>query len=249
MSPAELIALFERIAVAIRDALLPIHGPARRARTAKPGQYSIDLVADAVALRHLRATGIAVLSEESGRTGPARAPITVVFDPVDGSSNAARHIPYWGTSLCALDGDGPIAALVVNQATGSTFRATRGGGAWRDGSLVTASSVTSVAESFVAFSGLPDRPLPWKQCRILGSAALALCDVACGAFDAFVDAAPWHAPWDYLGGLLVAREAGATVRDAAGRPLETVDAGARRQLFAGATPALLDELSPVVAVR
>ena len=102
MTPAELLALFERIGDGIRDALLPIVGSARRERTAQPGQYSIDLVADAIALRHLRGTGLAVLSEESGRTGPTDAPITVVLDPVDGSSNAARDLPYWATSMCAV---------------------------------------------------------------------------------------------------------------------------------------------------
>jgi myo-inositol-1(or 4)-monophosphatase len=108
--------------------------------------------------------------------------------------------------------------------------------------------VTDVASAFVAFSGLPTGPQPWKQCRILGSAALALCDVACGALDAFLDAGPWHAPWDYLGGLLIAREAGAIVRDARRRPLEVADADARRQVFAGGTPALVDALAPAVRV-
>ena len=58
--------------------------------------------------------------------------MTVVLDPVDGSTNASRGIPYWSTSLCAVDGDGPLAALVVNQATGVTTTAIRGGGG-RDG--------------------------------------------------------------------------------------------------------------------
>ena len=39
--------------------------------------------------------------------------------PVDGSTNCSRGIPYWGTSLCALDADGPLCALVVNGATGA----------------------------------------------------------------------------------------------------------------------------------
>ena len=52
----------------------------------------------------------------------AGAPITVVLDPVDGSTNCSRGISYWATSICALDADGPLAALVVNQATGSRAR-------------------------------------------------------------------------------------------------------------------------------
>jgi fructose-1,6-bisphosphatase/inositol monophosphatase family enzyme len=246
MSPAELLALFERIGDDIRAALLPITGPARRERTAKPGQYAIDLVADAVALRHLRGTGLAVLSEESGRTGPPSAPITVVLDPVDGSSNAARDLPYWATSLCAVDGQGPLAALVVNQATGIACTAIRGAGAWRDGRRLVSSSVTRVDDAFVAFSGLPKVHLPWKQCRVLGSAALALTDVATGALDAFLDAGPWHAPWDYLGGAMLCTESGATVRDANRSRLDVLDPSARRQLLAAGTTALIDVMTPAV---
>ena len=62
--------------------------------------------------------------------------------------------------------------------------------------------------------------LPWKQFRALGSAALSLCDVAAGRVDGYLDAgADGHAPWDYLGGLLVCREAGAVVARRPGRPL------------------------------
>ena len=246
MTPAELLALFERIGDGIRDALLPITGSARRERTAKPGQYAIDLVADAVALRHLRATGLAVLSEESGRTGPQNAPITIVLDPVDGSSNAARDLPYWATSMCAVDSQGPLAAMVVNQATKVACTAIRDTGAWRDGRRLVSSSVVRVDEAFVAFSGLPRVQLPWKQCRVLGSAALALTDVATGALDAFMDAGAWHAPWDYLGGAMLCREAGATVRDAGRLRLDVVDGSARRQLFAAGTAALIDAMTPAV---
>lgn len=248
MTPAELLGLFERIADGIRDALLPMTGSARRERTAKPGQYSIDLVADAVALRHLRGTGLAVLSEESGRTGPADAPITIVLDPVDGSSNAARDLPYWATSICAVDSGGPLAAMVVNQATAVACTAIRDAGAWRDGRRLVSSNVSNVDEAFVAFSGLPTETLPWKQCRILGSAALALTDVASGSLDAFIDAGSWHAPWDYLGGAMLCREAGATVRDAGRRRIDVVDGSVRRQLFAAGTPALIDAMTPSVLV-
>lgn len=247
-TPAELLGLFERMTDDIRAALLPITGSARRERTAKPGQYAIDLVADAIALRHLRNTGLAVLSEESGRTGPANAPITVVLDPVDGSSNAARDIPYWATSICAVDEQGPLAAMVVNQATAVSCTAVRGAGAWCDGRRLVASGVQAVDDAFVAFSGLPRTPLPWKQCRVLGSAALALTDVATGALDAFVDAGSWHAPWDYLGGAMLCTEAGATVRDASRRRIDVLDGNARRQILAGGTRALVDAMTASVNV-
>ena len=124
----------------------------------------------------------------------------MVIDPIDGSSNAARDIPYWATSLCALDREGPLAALVVNHATGSSFRALRGSGATRDGQPLEPSTATRVEDSVIGISNLPGRMLAWKQFRALGSCALALCDVAYGALDGYFDAGSVHAPWDYLGG-------------------------------------------------
>jgi fructose-1,6-bisphosphatase/inositol monophosphatase family enzyme len=239
MGPEALLTAFEKTAVAIRDAVLPITGSDRRARTERPGQYSIDLVADRVALDILGPMPVTVVSEESGITGPTDGAITVVIDPIDGSSNAARQIPYWATSLCALDRDGLFVALVVNHATGSTFRAIRGGGATRDGLPLQPSAATRVEDSVVAISNLPGRMLAWKQFRALGSCALALCDVAAGALDGYFDAGSVHAPWDYLGGLLVCSEAGAGVIDTEDRPLAIADPSARRRLVAAGTPQLL----------
>jgi len=153
-----------------------------------------------------------------------------------------RNIPYWATSLCVLDGDGPLVALVVNQATGVTTTAVRGEGARRDGEPISPTKVERVEDAVVTLSGRPGAWLPWKQFRALGSAALNLCDVASGALDGLIDGGAWHAPWDYLGGLLICREAGAELVDAAGRDLVVTDPAARRQLLAAGTPALLEDL-------
>ncbi|MEY2404409.1 MAG: monophosphatase, partial [Acidimicrobiaceae bacterium] len=82
-----------------------------------PGQYHSDIAADAAAVQLLVDRGLGVLSEETGRHHPERA-ITVVVDPVDGSTNASRGIPWYAISLCAVDGEGALAALVVNLANG-----------------------------------------------------------------------------------------------------------------------------------
>jgi fructose-1,6-bisphosphatase/inositol monophosphatase family enzyme len=240
--PESLLTLFDKTAVAIRDAVAPITGADRRARTERPGQYAIDVVADRAALEILHRVPVTIVSEESGITGTENAPITIVIDPIDGSSNAARDIPYWATSLCALDREGPLAALVVNHETGSSFRALRGAGATRDGQPLEPSTVTRVEDAVVAISNLPGRMLAWKQFRALGSCALALCDVAYGAFDGYFDAGSVHAPWDYLGGLLICTEAGVKITDAEDRPLGIADPNARRRLVAAGTPQLLQSL-------
>jgi len=173
----------------------------------------------------------------------AGADVTVLLDPVDGSTNCARGISYWAISVCALDADGPLAALVVNQATGERTAAVRGGGATRDGRALQASGVTRVEQSVVALASAPKRFLPWKQFRALGCASLMLCDVAAGGLDGVVDSAPNLAPWDYLGGYLACVESGAVVRDANGGELVTDDPTARRQVIAAATPELADVLT------
>jgi fructose-1,6-bisphosphatase/inositol monophosphatase family enzyme len=235
-----LIELLHETAIAVRAALdgLDDWGPAGT----RPGQYLSDLAADAAAHSILGDAEVGVLSEESGLSG-ADHEVVVVVDPLDGSTNAARGIPWFATSLCAVDAEGPRAALVVDLPHGRTFTAVRGGGAAVDGVPLRPSGCTVVGEALVGISGLPGGPLGWRQFRTLGAAALDLCAVAEGALDGFVDCSPSaHGAWDYLGGALICAEAGAPVVDALGRDLVAIDAAARRTPVAAATPALLDAL-------
>jgi fructose-1,6-bisphosphatase/inositol monophosphatase family enzyme len=209
----------------------------------KIDQYHSDLAADEAALAVLTRVGLGVVSEESGITAPD-APVWVALDPLDGSTNAHRRVPWYATSLCAVDADGPLAAVVVNLASGIRFRASRGGGAWQDGVRLTTSGATEVGESLVTLSGWPPKHLGWKQFRTMGAAALDLSAVGAGVFDAFVDCArDAHGVWDYLAGALVCTEAGGHVVDALGRDLAVRSHGARRTPVGGATASLAAELA------
>jgi fructose-1,6-bisphosphatase/inositol monophosphatase family enzyme len=204
-------------------------------------QYRSDVVADAAALAVLDAAGLGAFSEESGLHHPER-PVRVVIDPVDGSTNASRGLPWWATSLCAVDAEGPQAAVVVNQATGTRFEATRGGGARCDGRRIAPTGCQSMGSAIVAFSGYPRRYVGWSQYRSLGAAALDLCAVASGTLDAFIDCAGSSlAPWDYLGAMLICTEAGAAVGEAFGRDLVVTEGAGRRTIVAAATADLLEE--------
>jgi myo-inositol-1(or 4)-monophosphatase len=235
-----LLDVLDEAAAAVAEALGRLHdwGPSG----AVPGQYRSDLVADAAALDVLDRSGMGVLSEESGRSWPERT-ITVVLDPLDGSTNAARGIPWYATSLCAVDEAGPVAALVVNLASGVRFDAVRQGGARRDGRAIRGSRCDVLSEAMLGLSGYPPRRLGWKQYRTLGAAALDLCGVASGVLDGYVDCSRnAHGPWDYLGGLLVCREAGVEVVDAFDRELVVLGHDDRRTPIGGATPQLLEAL-------
>lgn len=212
----------------------------------RAGQYRSDLAADAVALAVLDKAGLGVMSEESGAHHPDRE-VVVVIDPVDGSTNAARGIPWYATSLCAVDAEGPRAALVVNQANGVRFEAVRGGGARRDGTAIRPSGCTSLGEAVVAFSGYSPTYLGWSQYRTLGAAALDLCAVAEGVLDAYAAIGGSElGSWDYLGAMLVCLEAGAVIEDRRDEDLVTLDHRARRVPVAAASPSLLTSLSEAI---
>jgi myo-inositol-1(or 4)-monophosphatase len=238
-----MLALLRQTADAVAAALARSDdwGPAGT----RPGQYRSDLVADAAAHAVLDTAGVGVLSEESGLLAAANdeSGVVVVVDPLDGSTNADRRVPWYATSLCAVDATGPFVAVVTDLVHNVRFEAVRGEGARRGTTAISPSGCQRVDEAIVGLSGWPPRHLGWAQYRTLGAAALDLCAVACGVLDGFVDCSPdAHGSWDYLGGLLVCREAGAVVADAFGRELVVLEHDARRTPVAAATPELLATL-------
>jgi myo-inositol-1(or 4)-monophosphatase len=212
----------------------------------KPGQYHLDVSADEAAIEVLEKADVGILSEETGLRHPERE-LWVALDPVDGSTNASRHLPWYATSICVLDGEGPRMALVVNQATGDRYEAVRGGGATLNGASIAPTDCTTLADAVVGVTSCPPEPIGYRQVRALGAAALDICCVAAGSLDAYIDfSRSSHGPWDYLAGILVCTEAGAHVAEASGRDFVTRDSQERRAPVVAATGALLDE---ALAVR
>jgi myo-inositol-1(or 4)-monophosphatase len=237
-----LLDLLEDAADAVVGALEQVDDWGLVADGAHDGQHVSDVAADAAALAVLDAAGVGVLSEESGLHRPG-AEVMVVIDPLDGSTNASRGIPWYATSLCAVDGDGPVAAVVVNLVSHDRFVATRGGGARRNGEPIHPRATTQLGDALIGLTGYPPRHLGWQQFRALGAIALDLCAVAAGLLDGCVDCVvDAHGSWDYLGGMLVCQEAGAVVAEAWDRELVAIDHGARRTPVAAATRELLTGL-------
>jgi fructose-1,6-bisphosphatase/inositol monophosphatase family enzyme len=212
----------------------------------RAGQYLVDLDVDVVCVDPLLAAGYSVLSEESGVQHPPSGPSalgTVVVDPLDGSTNASLGLPWCATSLCLVVDGVAEAAMVANLVTGARYSAVRGRGARLDGRPIAVGGSVELADAVVAISGLPDHHYGWRQFRAMGASALDICGVAGGAFDGFVDMSPdAHGVWDYVGAMLVVREAGGTVVDAFGRDLVVLDPDARRTPVAATGQALLEQL-------
>ena len=209
-------------------------------------QYSVDVRADNAALAVLHEVGCAVLSEESQITGLwGDDDILVVMDPLDGSTNASRGVPWFATALCALDKSGMRASLVVNQASGKDrYWATQGGGAFHNGNQMRPSACSTLKEAVVGVSGLASFRPQWSQFRALGAAALDICLVAQGVLDGWVDFNS-HGVWDYLASILICQEAGVATSEYLDRELLVTQYDEKRTPIVAATPALLAQLREV----
>lgn len=232
-----ILTVFDDLVADLVDALAGLEDWGHSGR--RSDQYQHDVVADDLLIGGLHRAGFAVLSEESGLTGSGS--ITVVVDPVDGSTNASRGLPWYATSLCAVDAAGPLVASVVNLASGVRFQAVRGGGVEAD-RAVAPSQCARLGDAIIGMSGWAPSHGGWAQYRAYGAAALDLCNVATGVLDGWLDVNDALGVWDYLGAYLVCQEAGVPMIDARGRDLVVLDHTARRAPIAAATPRLLEDL-------
>jgi len=172
-----------------------------------------------------------VLAEEgSGRD--TQAELRWVVDPLDGTTNFAHGYPVFSVSIALERAGSPILGVVYDPSRRECFSAAKDGGARLNGELVRVSGETRLDRSLLA-TGFPYdvRTHPRdnltqigvlaKRARGIrrgGSAALDLAYVACGRFDGF-----WEeklARWDMAAGILLVEEAGGTVTDYFGRPVD-----------------------------
>jgi len=209
----------------------------------RDGQYAVDLDVDEVCVAPLLAAGFDVLSEESGEQRAMRSRGVVVVDPLDGSTNATLGLPWFATALCLVVDGTPTAAMVTNLATGDRYTAVRDAGADRNGRPILVAPRAGLEDAIIAVNGLPDTHWGWRQFRAMGAAALDICAVARGGFDAYVDTTTdSHGVWDYLAAVLIIEEAGGVAVDAFGRDLTVLDHAARRTPVVASDRRLLDRV-------
>ncbi len=158
---------------------------------------------------------------EEGSNDAGESGVRWVVDPIDGTVNYLYGLPQYAVSIAAQVDGRSVAGVVLNAATGTTYTATAGGGAFRDGTPLRVRPVPPLEESLflTGFSYSPDtrrvqaealaRMLPRvRDIRRLGSCALDLCHVAEGLVDGYVEEGV--AEWDHAAASLIAVEAGAT---------------------------------------
>ena len=218
----------------------------------------VDRVAEHVVFTKLASLAEAgerfsVLSEEAGRRDFGADMPLVLVDPVDGSLNAKQGVPLYGLMLAVLDRptvSGTAAGLVMNLATGQTWTAVRGAGAWRDGARLEV--LTRSDPRRLELLGLESTPRALKaaqplveraaKIRILGSMALSISLVASGALEVFSAPMPVRV-FDMAASLLLLREAGGVATTIDGQPLDDLrcDLSTRATLLCAPTRELHEE--------
>lgn len=161
---------------------------------------------------------------EEGTSRPGTSGISWVADPLDGTTNFLFKVPAYSVSLAARCEGRTVVGVVVDPSRQETWSAVIGRGAWCNGSgCHVAAGRSELATALVAtgFSYRPERRagqaavlarlLPAvRDIRRFGSAALDLCWVAGGRFDAFYESG--LNDWDWAAGGLICEEAGGELR-------------------------------------
>jgi myo-inositol-1(or 4)-monophosphatase len=215
--------LLDAVRDVARDQILP---RAQRVRGQRKTDGSLFTEADTAAqaaliprLRRLR--DCPVIGEEMTRDAQRAAwgdgtGSAWCVDPIDGTTNFLQGIPYYAVSVALLERGRATLGVVHNPATGETFHAVAGGGAFHDGARLGPRPVPASLAEAVAAVELKRIPAaaaariaaapPWYSSRNYGAAALDWCWLAAGRFDVYVHAN--HMLWDYAAGQLVLAEAG-----------------------------------------
>ncbi len=181
---------------------------------------AIDQAAEEVILARVREAAGAVVSEEVGRLGDGRLPLVVV-DPIDGSLNAKRGIPFFALSIAVAEGetmDDVVFGFVHDFGSREEWTARRGEGAWLNGEPLGAVRPKDEVEilSFEAtLTSLVARDAPKvadlaHRLRIMGSLALSFCHLAAGRVDAVCSLKPARSV-DIAAAQLLCRELGLAV--------------------------------------
>lgn len=171
-------------------------------------------------------------------------------DPIDGTTSFMYGLPTWCVSIGARDETGPLVGAVYLPDLDEMFLGRREGGATLNGSPIRCSELRDLSKALVAtgFSYTPAHRTVQshrvsefihliRDVRRMGAAAVDICFVACGRFDAYFEE-NLHS-WDILAAELIAQEAGARSGDFAGQALRPAE-------VLVAAPGVFDELSTLL---
>jgi myo-inositol-1(or 4)-monophosphatase len=219
---------------------------------------AIDQAAEDAIVARLSAavTDFVLVSEELGeRVFGQGGPIRVVADPIDGSVNAKRGIPFFALSIAIANGPtmGDVHfAYVYDFGSGEEWTAERGRGAFLDGARLGSQRPKSTIE-ILSFEGtttpaIADRvPAVLElahRIRVMGSLALSLCHLAAGRVDGVVSLKPARSV-DIAAAQLLVRECGLAIDLFEDPPFEAalLDLSPRSRVAAAGSSELVERLA------
>ncbi|MFJ3309272.1 inositol monophosphatase family protein [Streptomyces sp. NPDC086549] len=188
---------------------------------------------------------------EEGASIEGTSGIRWVIDPLDGTVNYLYGLPTWAVSIAAEQDGETVVGVVAAPMRGETYHAVRGDGAWATGAwegerrlacrpappldqALVSTGFNYVSEVRAHQAEVAAKLIPLlRDIRRSGSAAVDLCDVACGRLDGYYERG--LNAWDVAAGDLIAREAGALT---GGRPGERP----ARDLTVAGTPGVFEPL-------
>lgn len=217
---------------------------------------AIDAAAERVIIERFRDEDVRIVSEEAGISGSGRW--TLVVDPIDGSLNAKRGIPFFSISIAVADGDtmdDVVFGYVHDFGSGEEWTARKGEGAFLDDRALTgrpkdeleilsfeATTTAFVADNAVHFTGVAHR------LRVMGSLAVTLCHLAAGRVDGVVSLKPARSV-DIAAAQLLVRERGFAIDLPDAPPLgrAPLDLEGRSRVAAAGTEELCRRLGRALA--
>ena len=255
---ADWLGLCRRAAHAARDAVAAMTSTAERSVPQGEGEggdttLAVDKAAEDAVFAELEAFGVPLtaVSEERGEVSLGEGPPAawVVVDPVDGSVNAKRKLPFACVSIAVasapLMGDVEV-GFVAELVPARDWWAVRGEGAFCDGERLP-SLEPGPLELLGLETARPERvaaaaetlsTLGARRLRALGSVAASLCLVAGGRLDAMVSLREVRSV-DVAAAQLIVSEAGGTVALPGG---DALDLDMRSRVLAGRSAELLERL-------
>jgi len=190
-----------------------------------------DRESEEIIIERLAGSHLPIFSEEAGAvtTGKEKkrkddkSSLVWVIDPLDGSLNYHQGIPFSCVSIALYEGKNPILGVVYDFNRSELFTGLVGVGAWLNHDPVKPSQVDEIpaavlgtgfpvntdfsSQSLSRFIGQIQR---FRKVRLLGSAALSLCYVACGRIDAYQEENIML--WDVAAGCALVQASGGEVQ-------------------------------------
>lgn len=217
--------------------LLKLFQGSKRLTVRRKYDYAGSLVTNAdteserIVLRKIRRSRIksTVNSEETGTVSYGSRDIIWALDPLDGTLNYVKRIPYFAVSIGVLVKGEPVAGAIYNPVLDEMHTACLERGAYLNGKRICVSNAGSLNNASLVFEwweGEPTIPDPLalekrlyhftRRVRSPGSVALNLCSVASGRFDGVVTVFQKSPIYETAAGCVILEEAQGRITNSSG---------------------------------